>query len=327
MRSLVTGANGFIGSHVVRQLLAQGRQVRAFILPGTDESNLEGLDVERTYGDVLDARAVREAMDGCETLYHLAAIYAVWMRNPQKMWDVNVTGTSVMLNAARDARVKRVVYTSSIAAVGHRDDGTPADEETRFNTWGDSLDYVRTKYLSEEVARSFIPAGLDLVFCNPAFPFGTGDVGPTPTGQIIVDVARGVVRGWLEGGFCAVDVENVAAAHVLAEQKGRTGERYILGEHNVHYRDFFRMVCERVGKRFLDTRIPHAVALTLAGAVEAGFKLRGKRPPMTYGAMRYALLTLHFDTSKAHRELGMPTTPLEETLDKAVAYFRERGKF
>jgi len=326
MRSLVTGANGFIGSHVTRRLLAAGRDVTAFILPGTDESNLEGVDCRRVYGDVNDPRAVREAVDGCETVFHLAAIYAVWMRDPKKMWDVNVTGSTHVLNAAKDARVKRVVYTSSIAAVGHQRDGVPANETVQFNTWNESLDYVRTKYLSEEVARAFIPSGLEVVFCNPAFPFGTSDVGPTPTGQIIIDVAKGIIRGWFEGGFCAVDVENVAAAHLLAEQKGRVGERYILGEHNVSYRDFFRLVCEKLGRPFLDLKVPQAAALALAAALETAAKLRGKRPPTTYAAMRYALLTLYFDTSKAHDELGMPRIPLEETIDKAVAYFRQRGK-
>jgi dihydroflavonol-4-reductase len=239
----VTGATGFIGSAVVRKLLADKRQVRCLVEPGANASNLDGLPVDRVTADVTDAAAMKRALDGCETLYHLAAIYKTWLPDEELIYRVNVEGTVATLLAAQAARVRRVVYTSSIAAVGLFPGGELADETTRFNLFDVANPYILTKWQSERVAMRFAEAGLDVVCVNPAFPFGPRDVAPTPTGAIVLSLLKRQVPGWSPGGFCTIDVDDCAEGHVLAEEKGRAGERYILGNDNVTLKQFFEIVC------------------------------------------------------------------------------------
>lgn len=320
---VVTGASGFIGSAVVRQLLAAQRSVLAVVEPGADARNLDGLDVERVTADICDARAMERVLSGAEALHHLAAVYRVWTRDPELLYRVNVEGTTTVLLAAQKQRVRRIVHTSSIAAVGLREDGTPSDERVGFNLHEIANDYIRTKHVSERIALRFAESGAPIVVVNPAFPFGPGDRAPTPTGKILIDVASGRVPGWSAGGINAVDVDVVAEGHLLAEEKGRVGERYILGNDNVSLKDFFDIVCKVAGMPTPKMPMPGALAAGVALGMELwADHVSHKEPPATYKSMRYAQRNAFFSNAKAKRELGLPTRPLEETVRRAVEWFR-----
>jgi dihydroflavonol-4-reductase len=324
-KTLVTGGAGFIGSAVVRQLLARGREVRVMLAPQEPDDNVRGLEVELVRADLLDRDSVTRAVAGCDVVYHLAAIYSLWMPDESLIYRVNVEGTKHVLAAARDAGVTKVVHTSSIAAVGVPEEGVLADEQHRFNHWDGGNAYIRSKYLSDLDAQRFAAEGVPVTIVNPGFPFGERDRGPTPTGRFIVEALRGRVPGYTSGGFCAVDVDDVAACHVLAEEKGGIGERYIAGGHNVTYREFFATVARVASLRPIRRRIPDAAVLGMAWFSEARARRGGPAPRITMKAARYALSTVWYDCSKARRELGMPLTPLDTTIAKAVRWFRDHG--
>jgi dihydroflavonol-4-reductase len=318
----VTGATGFIGSAVVRKLLAQGREVRALVEPGADARNLDALNVDRMTCDVCDPASVAKGLSGCDTLYHLAAIYKLWTPRPERIYRVNVEGTTTVLLAAAAKKVRRVVHTSSIAAVGLVDGGL-ANEETEFNLFPIANPYILSKWMSERVALRFAEGGLPVVVVNPAFPFGPGDVGPTPTGRIVLAHLRGEVPGYGPGGFCAIDVDDCAEGHLLAEEKGRVGERYILGNHNVTFKEFSDLVCKVGGLPKVRLRLPETLAAGIAFGMEVwADRVSHEEPPATYRAARYAMRRSFFDNTKAKRELGLPSRPLEETVRRAVEYFR-----
>ncbi|HVY49891.1 MAG TPA: NAD-dependent epimerase/dehydratase family protein [Minicystis sp.] len=322
----VSGATGFIGSAVVRRLVAEGRPVRALVEPGAPLANLEGLPVEVVTVDVCDREGMERALGGAAAFYHLAAIYKVWLPNPETIYRVNVEGTTNALLAAMHAGVRKVVYTASIAAVGLRDDGSPSDETDAFNLYDIANEYLLTKHLSERIALRFA-SSLPVVVVNPAFPFGPGDVAPTPTGGILLALLRGQVPGVGEGGFCAIDVDDVAAGHVAAEARGRVGERYILGDHNVTFREFFQLVGEVAGIKPPTMPIPSGLARGIALGMELwADHVSQKEPRATYKAMQYMQRKAFFDVSKARRELGLPSRPLAESIERAVRWFRETGK-
>jgi dihydroflavonol-4-reductase len=321
-KTLVTGGAGFMGSAVVRRLLARGRQVRCLVEASAPRRNLDGLDVEIVVGDILDPAALRRAIAGCDAVYHLAAIYALWVPDEKVIYDVNVEGTKNVLFAALRAGVRRVVHTSSIAAVGIVDGGV-ADETTPFTDWKDSNAYIRSKYQSDLDARRLAAEGLPVVIVCPAFPFGERDVGPTPTGSFIIEALHRRVPGYTEGGFCAVDVDDVAECHVLAEERGRVGERYIAGAHNVTYQDFYERVTTIAGLPPIRRKLPSRAVLAMAWAMEQQSRWTRKKPRITQQAARYALRRAWFDPGKAVRELGMPQTPLDVTIEKAVKWFRD----
>ncbi len=325
-KTVVTGATGFIGSAVVRRLLDRGREVRCYVEPGATRENLEGLDVEIIEGDINDRAAIGRALEGAAALYHLAAIYKLWLPDNSLMYEVNVEGSKAVLFAALRAGVGKVVYTSSIAAVGRPAHGDLADETTAFNLWDQSNHYVRSKWLSERDALRFAREGLPLVVVNPAFPFGARDIAPTPTGRFIVDALGGRVPGYTDGGFNAVNVEDVAEGHILAEERGRVGERYILGDHNVTYKEFFDVVTEVAGLKPIKRKLPTGVFLGIAWMMEKAADLRKKAPQLTYKSAVYASRNLWFDCRKAQGELGMPTTPLRESVEQSVSWFREHGR-
>jgi len=320
----VTGATGFIGSAVVRHLLEAKRDVRAIVEPGANTKNLDGLNVERISCDVTDAKRMQKALSGCESLYHLAAIYRIWMEDPTPIWRVNVEGTSATLLAAKNAAVGRVVYTSSIAAVGLVDGGE-ADETCRFNLF-DGNDYIMTKWLSERVALSFAEAGMSLVVVNPAFPFGPRDIGPTPTGKILLSMLRGEFPAIPPGGICSIDVDDCAMGHLLAEEKGRAGERYILGNENITLKDLYALVAKVAGVKPPRLQVPAAVAIGVALGMELwADRISHKEPNATYRAARYAMKNAFFDCTKAKTQLQMPTRPLEESVRRAIDWFRTEG--
>jgi dihydroflavonol-4-reductase len=322
----VTGATGFIGSAVVRKLLERKRSVRCIVEPGANTVNLEGLPVERVTCDVTDYAGMKYALEGCASLFHLAAIYKTWLPDEEIIYRVNVEGTVTTLLAAQAAKVNRVVYTSSIAAVGLVDGGL-ADETTKFNLFEVANPYILTKWQSERVALRFAEAGLPVVVVNPAFPFGPRDIAPTPTGAIVLSLLKRQVPGWGPGGICTIDVDDCAEGHLLAEEKGRVGERYILGNDNVTLKEFFEIVC-RVAELPVP-RVPFPGAL--AAGVALGLELWAdhvshKEPQATYRAMRYAQRNAFFSNAKAKRELGLPTRPIEESVRRAVSWFREQHR-
>ena len=325
----VSGATGFIGSAVVRKLLEEGRKVRALVEPGADPKNLAGLPadrVERVEVDVCDAAGMRKALEGASAFYHLAAIYKVWMADPTPIHRVNIEGTLTSMLAARDVGVRRMIYTSSIAAVGLTDDGTPADESTRWNLWDIANDYITSKYQAERMVTRLAEAGFPVVIVNPAFPFGPRDIGPTPTGGIILSFLQGKMPGVGEGGFCAVDVDDVATAHVAAETRGRIGERYILGNHNVTFKAFLELVAEVAGKKAPRLPIPSGLARAMAFGLESWANHVSHAPPIaTYKSVRYMQHHAYFSGEKARRELGLPVTPLRTSVERAVEYFRTNG--
>lgn len=325
MKTLVTGATGFIGSAVVRRLLARDREVTCLVEPGAPRQNLEGLDVEIVEGDIGDRRAVAAAIDGCRVLYHLAAIYRLWLPDNRLMYEVNVEGTKNVLFAAMKAGLDKVVHTSSISTIGLPTAGALADESCAFNFWDQANHYIRSKWLSERDALRFADEGLPLVVVNPAFPFGSRDIAPTPTGRFVLEALQGNVPGYLAGGFNAVDVDDLAEGHVLAEERGRVGEKYILGGHNVTYKEFYEAVTDLGDCAPVTRKIPAPLFWGIGWVMERVADRTHEPPQLTYKAARYGTRQLWFDTRKARTELGMPRTPLRETIAKSVEWFRSAG--
>lgn len=323
---LVTGAAGFIGSHVTRQLLEQGRDVRAMVRPGEDTRNLQGLGVEQVEGDILKPEQIADAMSGCDTLYHLAAIYAIWMQDDQPIYDVNVGGSQTVLEAARRHNLKKIVYTSSIAGIGLGTRNQPANEKTPWNYGWIANAYIKSKYAGQLVALRFARQGLPVVVVNPAFPFGDQDVAPTPTGQIMLNVLEGDIPGYIDGGINIIDVRDVAAGHLLAEQRGRVGETYILGHRNLTIHEFYQLVGRVSGIKVPDRRMPKALAAGVAYLYEAvSDRITHKAPPFTFKSVLCSSRYMYYDPSKAVSELGLQLHPIEEAVERAIDWFQTHG--
>ena len=328
MKALVTGGTGFIGSHVARKLVAEKVPVRCLIRDSSKRANLAGLDVEYVTGDLADAASLKRALQGCDTLFHVAADYRLWAPHPEEMDRINVEGTRDLLRAAAEAGVKKIVYTSSVAAVGrpqtngHLGIGTEDLDPTPEQLVGP---YKRSKFLSDKLVRDFARDGLPVVLVNPSAPIGSHDIKPTPTGKMIVDFLNGKMPAYVDTGMNFIAVEDVAAGHWLACQKGRAGERYILGNKNITLKAFLDTLARLSGRPAPRIRIPYAVAY-LAGAVSTGLSHLTRREPMIpLDAVRMAHEPMYYDASKAVRELGLPQTPIEEAIRKAVDWFRANG--
>ncbi len=325
---LVTGGTGFIGNHVVRLSLEKGEEVRVMVMPGEDRSPLAGMDVEFVEGDLLRPESLRGALAGCSRLYHLAALFAVWTRDPHLHNKVNVAGTRAMMQAAMAAGVEKVVYTSSIAAIGLPAGGGLATEETPFNGWPAASDYVLSKFIAHHVVKGLCHDGLPATLVLPGLPFGPGDRAPTPTGGIVVNTLRGRMSGYWDGGICAVDVRDVAAGHVLAMERGRIGESYILANRdgNLSFRDFLRLVGRIGGVAKAGTRrVSAGTVVNSARLAEFWARLTGRMPRTTPKNARFVMQNNHVDPGKAIEELGLPQTPIETALGDAVAWFRANG--
>lgn len=328
MKVLITGATGFIGNHVTRLCLEQGDEVRVMVMPGEDRSPLDGLDVEFVEGNLLDPASLPKCVAGVEGLYHLAAIYAVWTKDPTLQYRVNVDGARAILLAAQAAGVEKIVFTSSIAAVGVPREGELADETTAFNGWNYANDYVLSKYISEQMVRGLIAEGLPATIVCPGFPFGPGDRMPTPTGKLIIAILKGKMKHYFDGGLSAVDVRDVAKGHVLAMAKGRIGQNYLLSNKagNMSQADFARMVGKVAGVDNVATQEIPAWALGASGRVmEAWANISGKTPMTTYKTSMYAMQKIYVDPAKAITELGLPQTPIETAVKDSAQWFRDNG--
>ncbi len=325
MNILVTGAAGFIGSNVVRVLLEAGVQVRAMIVPDENQRNLEGVEVEKVEGNVLDPPSLDRALKGCDTLFHLAAIYSIWKKDRAIFYKVNLQGARNMLWAARKAGIEKIVFTSSVAALGIKPGKELSDEETAFNQFRFANDYVLTKYLSQEEALTFAREGLPLVVVCPGFPYGEGDIAPTPTGKMILDIVNGTNFMYFTGGLTVVDVKDVARGHLLAAKKGKVGEKYILSHKNFTIKDFFDLIAKTAGVRkpFLWSPV---LAAKIFGALMEKMAERSGKPPMTTAReVPYLSQFFFVDNAKARRELGMEFTPVENSLQRAIDWFRRVG--
>ena len=324
MKALVTGSTGFIGAAVARCLLERGVDVRVLVRRDSDLGNLQGLNVEQAYGDLRDAASLRQALTGCRQLYHVAAHYALWAPDPQIFYDINVTGTRKLMEAARDAGVERIVYTSTIGAIGLPPGGGLGTEETPVSLEQMSGHYKRSKYLAEQEVRKMANAGLPVVIVNPSAPVGARDIKPTPTGQVIVDFMKGRMPAYIETGMNLIDVDDVAVGHLHAMEKGRIGERYILGNRNLMLREVFALLSRLTGVPAPTIKLPRLAILPLAYANQWLSDYVTHRPPrIPLEGVKMARYVMHYDCSKAIRELALPQTPVKVALEKAVRWFRD----
>ena len=325
MKALVTGATGFVGAAVVRALIKTGVEVRVLARRDSDFSNLQQFKIDGAYGDLRDKESLRKALTGCGQLYHVAAHYALWARNPAIFYDVNVTGTKNLLEAARDVGTERIVYCSTIGAIGLPPDGGLGTEETPVSLEQMAGHYKRSKYLAEQEVLKLAKQGLPVVIVNPSAPVGEGDVKPTPTGQMIVEFMKGRMPAYIETGMNIVDVDDVAAGHLLAMEKGRIGERYILGTKNLMLRDIFEILSRLTGVNMPSVKLPRELILPLAYLNLAFSWVTGIPPRIPLEGVKMAKYKMHYDCSKAIRELGIPQTPPEVALEKAVRWFHDHG--
>jgi len=326
--ALVTGGTGFIGSHVVRQLLSRHIAVRCLVRAQSNRRNLDGLDVSYVLGDLRDAASLRLALRDCDQLYHIAADYRIWTRHPKEMERTNVEGTRQLFEAAGEAGLKRIVFTSSVAAVGRPESNghLGIGREDLDPTPGQLVGpYKRSKFASDQLAREFARKGLPIVIVNPAAPIGSHDIKPTPTGKLVVDFLNRRMPAYIDTGMNFVDVEDVAFGHWLAAEKGQIGERYILGNQNMTLKEFMDTVARVAGLPAPRFKIPYAIAY-VAGAVSTGVSyLTNKEPAIPLDGVRMAHEPMYYDASRAVRELGLPQTPVKTAIEKAVRWFRDNG--
>ena len=325
---LITGATGFIGNHVTRLCLEKGDQVRVMVMPGEDRSPLAGMDVEFVEGNLLDPESLLRAVQGVEQLYHLAALFAIWTKDPDLHYKINVDGARAMMRAAMAAKVDKVVFTSSIAAIGVAGNGALATEETDFNSWPWASDYILSKFISHQMVKGLVSEGLPVTMVMPGLPFGPGDRAPTPTGTMILRTMQGQMKNYWDGGVCAVDVRDVAAGHVLAMEKGRIGESYILAnkDGNMTNKAFLDMLGEISGvPDVAKNEVSGKTMLRVAKMAELWSKLSGRAPMTTYKNTLYVLQHGYVDPSKAVQELGLPQTPIETAVTDSVQWFRENN--
>ncbi len=325
MKALVTGATGFVGAAVARALLSAHWQVRALARKGSNRGNLAGLDIEVHEGDLMDTNSLERAADGCEGLFHVAADYRLGARDPSQLYRSNVEGTRNILNAARLAGVRRVVYTSSVATIGIPGDGTPGDETTPSALHNMIGHYKRSKYLAEEVVRQAAREGLPVVIVSPSTPVGPGDVKPTPTGRLVLDAAAGRMPAYVDTGLNIVHVDDVAAGHLLAYERGRAGERYILGGRDMSLRQILEIIATLTGRTAPRVRLPYAVVLPIAYLAEGYARLTGTNGRITLEGVRMSRKLMYFSSAKALRELGYSSRPPALAFEDAIRWFRARG--
>lgn len=322
---LVTGGTGFVGAHVVRALLSRGRGVRCLARTSSRRENLEGLEVEIATGDVTDPASLSRAMANIDTVYHCAADYRLYAKDPRELYACNVAGTENVMRAAAEAGARRVVHTSSVGALGLAPNGSAAGETTPVTAASMIGHYKKSKYDAERVAETWAGKGLPVVIVNPSTPVGERDIKPTPTGQMIVDFLNRRMPAYVDTGLNLVDVRDVAEGHLLAAEKGRIGEKYILGNRNMTLKEILDALSRITGLPAPKLRLPHWIPMAAAAADTFLARLSGRPPRVPLEGVRMSRYRMFFDSGKAVRELGLPQTPVEDALARAVAWFREKG--
>jgi dihydroflavonol-4-reductase len=326
MKVFLTGATGFVGSHVARVYAEAGAQLRVLTRSSSNVAALEGLDAEVVVGDLRDAASLRSAIEGCEAMVHVAADYRLWVRDPKAMYAANVDGTRELLRMAREAGVRRVVYTSSVATMGFKKDGTIVNEDTPVSVADMIGHYKRSKFLGEQEAIQAARAGQEVMILNPTTPIGSADRKPTPTGQIIVDFLNRKFPAYVDTGLNLVDVGEVARMHRVALERGRRGERYILGGENLTLKQILDRMSSITGLPSPTMKVPHAVAMAFAFFDEnITGRLRGKEPRATVEAVRMGKKMMFAASAKAERELGFKVLPVYAALRTAIEWFVANG--
>jgi len=326
MKAFVTGATGFVGSHVARGLAERGADLRLLVRSGSDPRNIQNLNADRVVGDLRDPASIEKAMSGCDVVFHVAADYRLWVRDPQQMYLANVDGTRALLQAARKNKVRRVVYTSSVATMGFTSNGSSADESSPVSLANMIGHYKRSKFMAEEVALEAGRDEMDVVVVNPTTPVGEQDIKPTPTGRIVVDFLKKKFPAYVDTGLNLVDVAECARGHVAALEKGRTGERYILGGENLTLKQILDRLAAITGLPSPTIKLPYAVALA-AGVVDeiVTGRILGREPRATIDAVRMGRKKMFVSCAKAERELGWKTVPVDDALRRAVDWFLANG--
>ena len=326
MKCFVTGATGFLGSHVARCLEAQGEELRLLLRPTSRTENIADLRADRVVGDLRDAGSLRRGMAGCDVVFHVAADYRLWARDGQELYQSNVEGTRNILQAARGSGVRRVVYTSSVATMGFGNNGNMTDEDTPVSLDNMIGDYKRSKFLAERLVLEAAGSGQDVVIVNPTTPIGERDIKPTPTGRIVVDFLKRKFPAYVDTGLNLVDVKECAAGHLLALEKAVPGERYILGGQNLTLKQILDKLAAITGLPSPSIRLPYAVAYA-TGVVDTLFtgKLRRQEPRVTLDSVRMGRKKMFVTSAKAERELGWNPGPVDGALQRAVEWFRANG--
>lgn len=322
MKALVTGATGFVGFAVVQKLLSHGWTVK-IVIRGPLPAHLQNLPIEVCQGDLCNRDSLSKALEGCQYLFHVAAHYKLWERDPQIFYRINVQGTADLLTLAAEKSYTRIIYTSSVATIKPSRDETPVNEQSQAKLTDMIGHYKRSKYLAEQEVQRLAASGVPVVIVNPSTPIGAYDVKPTPTGKIIVDFLKGKMFGYLHTGLNLVAVEDVADGHLLAAEKGKIGERYILGNQNLYLIDIFRMLAKISGKPAPTFKVPYPVAYLAGFCSESWAYCCGKPPEIPLDGVRMARKCMFFDSSRAIRELGYQPTSVEAALERAVKWFCE----
>ena len=323
--TLVTGATGFVGSHVVRKLVQCGNGVRVLARKHSPLKNLQDLSIEIVTGDLTDPESLHRAIVGCSYIYHVAADYRLWAPDPSALYKTNVQGTKALLDAARSARVKRIVYTSTVGVLGIPSNGVPGNEESPVQLQDMVGHYKRSKFLAEAEVMAAVKAGDPVVIVHPSTPVGSMDIKPTPTGQMIVDFLNGRMPAYVETGLNLIDVAYVDQGHLQAMERGRVGERYILGHQNLRFKEILEILGNVSGRPAPRLCLPRSFAMGLAAVSTSLSFVTGRPPRVPWEGVRMAGKKMFFDSGKAVRELGLPQGPIEEALAKAVFWFRQNG--
>ena len=326
MKSFVTGATGFLGSHVARQLLSNGADLRLLVRATSRTENIADLPADRVVGDLRDVESLRRGMSGCEVVFHVAADYRLWSRDGRELYQSNVDGTRNILQAARDSSVRRVVYTSSVATMGFGNNGSVTDERTPVSLANMIGDYKRSKFMAEQLVIEAARGGQDVVMVNPTTPIGERDIKPTPTGRIVVDFLKRKFPAYVDTGLNLVDVKDCANGHLLAMDKAVAGERYILGGENLTLKQILNKLAALTGLPSPTIRLPYAVAYA-TGVVDTLVTgtLRKQEPRVTLDSVRMGRKKMFVTSAKAERELGWNPGPVDAALQRAVEWFRANG--
>jgi len=326
MLAFVTGATGFLGSHVARVLSESGADLRLLVRPTSDLRNIQGLRSDLAVGDLREPETFAKALAGCDALFHVAADYRIWVRDPNEMYRSNVDGTRFLLSAAQKYGVRRLVYTSSVATMGFKADGSPADEDSPVSLNDMIGPYKRSKFLAEQVAVDAAKSGVDVVIVNPTTPVGEQDIKPTPTGRIVVDFLKKKFPAYVDTGLNLVDATECARGHVAALENGKRGERYILGGENLTLKQILDRLASITGLPSPTVKVPHFVALGAAVVDELWTgRIRGKEPRATVDAVRMGRKKMFVTSAKAEREIGWKILSVEAALRRATDWFRANG--